>query len=250
MADALYFGHPGNDGDALRWGGALGAATRHLGAFQGHGSVASPHGILVTWALMSEGGIQVDRAGRRFSNEHDGYSEQARRVLALPGATAWNVYDRRLHELGLAFDDYRRALRAGAVREGRDATELAAAIGAPELPATLAEVRSLATGAGADRFGRDFTGQPPLAPPLHAVRVTGALFHTQAGWSSTPVRGCCAPTGHRCRTCSPAAARRAGCQGRRITATCPATGCSAPWCSAGWPRAPRSASSAAPPPGA
>ncbi|MBL8671968.1 MAG: FAD-dependent oxidoreductase, partial [Alphaproteobacteria bacterium] len=31
MADAAYFGHPGNQGDAVLWGRALGAATRHMG---------------------------------------------------------------------------------------------------------------------------------------------------------------------------------------------------------------------------
>src|SRR5262249_10494998 len=40
LADALYFGHEGNHGDALLWGVALGAATRHLSGYQGHGSVA------------------------------------------------------------------------------------------------------------------------------------------------------------------------------------------------------------------
>ena len=33
---------------------------------------------------------------------------------------------------------------------------------------------------GPDRFGRHFD-TPPLAPPFHGVRVTGALFHTQGG---------------------------------------------------------------------
>ena len=33
---------------------------------------------------------------------------------------------------------------------------------------------------GRDGFGRTFNG-PPLAPPFHAVKVTGALFHTQGG---------------------------------------------------------------------
>ena len=60
MADALYFGHAGNQGDAVLWARELGAATRHLCGYQGHGSVAHPHGILVTWALMMEGGIQVN----------------------------------------------------------------------------------------------------------------------------------------------------------------------------------------------
>ncbi|MGI9415383.1 MAG: FAD-dependent oxidoreductase, partial [Hyphomicrobiales bacterium] len=81
MDEALYFGHAGNRGDALLWGQRLGAATRHLSGYQGHGSVATPHGILVTWALMMEGGIQVNAKGVRFSNEHEGYSEQAVQVL-------------------------------------------------------------------------------------------------------------------------------------------------------------------------
>src|SRR4051794_20082517 len=32
-----------------------------------------------------------------------------------------------------------------------------------------------------DGFGRCFVGVPELQAPLHAVRVTGALFHTQGG---------------------------------------------------------------------
>ena len=76
IADALYFGHAGNQGDAVAWGTALGAAVRDMTAYQGHGSVATPHGVLITWALMMEGGFQVNSQGRRFSNEHLGYSEQ------------------------------------------------------------------------------------------------------------------------------------------------------------------------------
>jgi fumarate reductase flavoprotein subunit len=57
MAGALYFGHPGNQGDAVRWGRELGAELAHLGAYQGHGSVATPHNILITWAVIMRGGI-------------------------------------------------------------------------------------------------------------------------------------------------------------------------------------------------
>lgn len=171
MAQALYFGHAGNQGDAMRWGKALGAAVRHMGAYQGHGSVATPHGILITWALMTEGGIQVNAEGERFSNEHLGYSEQCLPVLAQPGGHAWCIYDERLHRMALGFPDYRDAVAAGAVRP---APEL------PRLPETLAKVREYAAGKP-DPFGRDFTSKPPLEPPLHGVKVTGALFHTQGG---------------------------------------------------------------------
>ncbi|MGE0719914.1 MAG: FAD-dependent oxidoreductase [Alphaproteobacteria bacterium] len=183
MAGARYFGHAGNRGDAVAWGTALGAAIGHMGAYQGHGSVAVPQEALVTWAIMMEGGIQVNVLGRRFSNEHGGYSEQAVHVLAQPGGIAWNVYDGRLHELAMGFEDYRRAAEAGAVRIAPDATELARICGAPAdaLAATLRAAEQAAAGAEHDPFGRDFTGRPPLVPPYRAVRVTGALFHTQGG---------------------------------------------------------------------
>ena len=183
IAEALYFGHPGNEGDALLWGEALGAATRHLGAYQGHGSVATPHGILITWALMMEGGIQVNCQGRRFANEHQGYSEQAVAVLAQPGATAWNIFDERLHKMGLEFADYRHAWELGAIRTAATASELAALVKLPatELHTTLAQAHDLAEKNQSDQFGRSFTWQTALKPPYYAVQVTGALFHTQGG---------------------------------------------------------------------
>lgn len=183
MADAIYFGHSGNQGDAVVWGTGLGAAVNHLSGYQGHGSVAHPHGILITWALMMEGGVQVNIRGERFSNEHAGYSEQAAHVLAQPEGIAWNIYDRRLHELGQGFEDYRNAEAVGAIRHGGDAAELAAntALPAAALKATLSQVTEMVGGISDDVFGRGFTSKPALAPPYYAVKVTGALFHTQGG---------------------------------------------------------------------
>jgi fumarate reductase flavoprotein subunit len=171
VADALYFGHTGNQGDALRWGEKLGAASAGMSAYQGHGSVATPHGILITWALMIEGGIQVNERGERFTNEHVGYSEACLPVLRQPGGAAWCVYDGRLHQLGMTFPDYQEAHRAGAVKKDPSF---------PLLNKTLERVRSYA-GGQQDPFGRDFSGKPSLAPPYYAIKVTGALFHTQGG---------------------------------------------------------------------
>ncbi|GHE03249.1 3-ketosteroid dehydrogenase [Defluviimonas sp. 20V17] len=183
MATAPYFGHPGNRGDALLWGQALGAAVADLSGCQGHGSVAHPHGVLITWALMSEGGIQVNAEGRRFADESRGYSEQALDVLAQPGGIAWCVFDERLLELARAFPDFRTAESAGAVLKGANAVSLARAAGLPAgaLAETLGACMAHAQGRGRDRLGRDFTIGPALAPPFYAVRVTGALFHSQGG---------------------------------------------------------------------
>jgi fumarate reductase flavoprotein subunit len=183
MAGANYFGHAGNQGDAIVWGEALGAATADLGSFQGHGSVAHPHRILISWALMMEGGVQVNRDGERFSNEHRGYSEQGRRVMAQPGGVAWNIIDSRLHALGEDFQDFQSAVAAGALRTAATVDELAQLCDLPgeALAATLAETARLAAGEGVDAFGRDFSAKPALMPPYHAIRVTGSLFHTQGG---------------------------------------------------------------------
>ena len=183
MKDALYFGHPGNQGEAILWGEQLGAVPAHLSGYQGHGSVAHPHGILVTWALMMEGGIQVNINGRRFSNEHQGYSEQAVAVLAQPEKTAFNIFDARLCELGRKFEDFRNAEDSGAVITASSVTELANRIGVDEtaLADTLQDCGALANSGAPDSFGRRFDPATLLAPPYSAVRVTGALFHTQGG---------------------------------------------------------------------
>ncbi|MEJ2119136.1 MAG: FAD-dependent oxidoreductase [Alphaproteobacteria bacterium] len=183
IANALYFGHAGNLGEGIDWGAALGAATRDMSGYQGHGSIAHPHGIQITWALMMEGGFQVNLLGERFSNEHQGYSEQAVFVQDQPEGVVFDIYDARIHELGMTFDDYRTAFEAGAVKTGDTAEALADATGLPAdaLARTIAETQSFARGERPCPFGRDFTGQAPLAPPYYAVRVTAALLHTQGG---------------------------------------------------------------------
>ncbi len=183
LAGMEYFGHTGNQGDAVLWGESLGAELQDMGAFQGHGSVAHPHGVLITWALMMEGGIQVNLNGERFSNEHQGYSEQSVSVWAQPEHLAWNLYDERLHQLGREFDDYRNAESMGAILQAADEAELARVTGLPEatLRQTLEDTRRFQAQAATDPFGRNFSEKPGLQPPYYAVKVTCALFHTQGG---------------------------------------------------------------------
>lgn len=183
IAQAEYAGHTGNQGDAVLWGQQLGAAIADMGAYQGHGSWATPHGQLVTWALMVEGGVQVNAEGRRFWNEHEGYSEASQHVIAQPGRFAWNVYDQRLHNLGMTFPDYQELCKAGAIREAYSMGALAGQLQIPAGPLeeTLYNVAAMQGGELGCPYGRDFTGKPALTAPYYAVKVTGALFHTQGG---------------------------------------------------------------------
>ncbi|MDP9901599.1 FAD-dependent oxidoreductase [Variovorax ginsengisoli] len=177
MAEATFGGHVGNDGSAILWGEALGARLRDLGGYQGHGSWVTPQGALMSWAVMMEGGVQINAEGRRFHDETLGYSEAAVRVLAQPGGVAWNVFDTPLLALARSFPDFCDAEAAGALRRCETAQALAACIGCDPatLQATLEGLRSTAAQPDGRRFPRG------LDAPYFAVKVTGALFHTQGG---------------------------------------------------------------------
>ena len=183
MRDAPFAGHTGNDGSAIAWGRALGARLADLGGYQGHGSWATPHGTLVSWALMMEGGIQLNAHGERFHDETGGYSEAAVHVLAQPGGVAWNVFDGPILALARGFPDFVEAEAAGAVKTCANAEALAALIGAD---ASKIIANCASTTRAIDRFdtkdgAAEASPKRALQAPFYAVKVTGALFHTQGG---------------------------------------------------------------------
>jgi fumarate reductase flavoprotein subunit len=184
VRDGLYFGGDHSLGDALDIGERLGADVGFLDSYQGHGSVATPHGVLVTWTTMMNGAFLVNANGERFGDETTGYSEFGVQVLAQPDAVAWLIYDETVHERALPFDDYQQLIEADGIRWAADAVDLAALIGCDEaaITNTLASVSAYTSGAETDPLGRTLWPHA-LETPIAAVKVTGALFHTQGGLS-------------------------------------------------------------------
>lgn len=182
IAGGTYHGGDASVGDALRIGERHGLDLAYLDAYQGHGSLASPHGILLTWATVMHGAILVNQAGERFADETVGYSEFAAKTLAQPSGIAWMVFDERIDRACRSFADYQDVVSSHAVRWAVDVAGLAGQIGADEhvLAATLEAAGAAASSRRPDAFGRDVWGEP-LGAPYAAVRVTGALFHTQGG---------------------------------------------------------------------
>lgn len=178
-----YFGHEGNMGEGIQWGMALGAAVGCMDAFQGYGALAEPQGIIVNYETVMHGGIIVNTEGRRFSHEAADISAQALNVLPQPEGIGWVVFDDERRALVEALPEFRSLLALGAVRSADAPAALAEVMRVPAeaFGQTIAEVRRMAEGAMDCPFGRDFTAKPPLRGRLHAIRTTGALFHTQGG---------------------------------------------------------------------
>ena len=128
------------------------------------------------------------RSGRRFSDESQGYSEQAAEVMRGADGLAFEVFDERIAAIARQFPDFRDAEKAGAILRAGTIDALAAAIGAPSeaLHAELDHIASARASQTPDRFGRTFHAGSELKPPFLAIKVTGALFHTQGGLMITP----------------------------------------------------------------
>ncbi|MDX2378654.1 MAG: FAD-binding protein [Acidimicrobiia bacterium] len=184
VSEGLYFGGDHSLGDALDIGEQIGADTGFLDSYQGHGSVATPHGVLLTWTTMMNGAFLVNADGHRFGDESTGYSEFAVQVIAQPGSVAWVIYDQHVHERALPFADYQQLVEADGIRWAAESAAVAEIIGcdAVAVEATLDDVADVTAGERSDAFGRGVWPRT-LQPPYAVVKVTGALFHTQGGLS-------------------------------------------------------------------
>jgi fumarate reductase flavoprotein subunit len=184
MSRARYHGHEGNTGEGIAWGEEMGAATADMGSYQALGSLAEPQALVMPHTLLIGGGVQVNTLGQRFENELHDISGQTLTILDQPGAVCWMVYDQRLHEAALAeFQEYRDAESINTAKRAPTLQALAEQMKVPvdEFEKSLLDVQRCCEQGLEDSFGRTFKPEQRLQAPYYAIRVTGALFHTQGG---------------------------------------------------------------------
>lgn len=183
MANARYHGHEGNDGGGIRLGQALGAAVGDMGSYQGYAMLTDPHGISVPPGVLFEGGVIVNRDGERFIDESADIAGMVHPLLAQPGGQCWVIYDAAIEARCIHIPELSTLNELGAPRHGTGFEELAATIDVPAqtLNQVVAEARDAADAGRPDRFGRDWGSDRPPQGDLRAMRVTGALYHTQGG---------------------------------------------------------------------
>jgi len=182
-ADAWYNGHEGAHGDAMIFGQRIGAALADMGSYQGYGMLTDPQGISVPPGVIVEGGLMVNTRGERFVDEMQDIAGMVHPVLAQPGGQGWVVFDAAI-EARCAYIPETAQLKAlNAAKVADSVPELAKAMGvdAAALEAALGDAHAARTEGRADAVGRRWDADTPPAPPYHALKVRGAIYHTQGG---------------------------------------------------------------------
>ena len=183
MADARNNGHEGSQGTAVTIGEALGAQLGDMGSYQGYAMLTDPQGISVSPQVLIEGGVLVNADGQRFVDETEDIAGMVHQVLAQPDGGAWTIYDARIEETTAYTPDMAALMGLNAAKQGDSAEELAAKLGIPAaaLAATLAEAHAARREGRADAAGRVWGEEIPPQGALRALRVVGAIYHTQGG---------------------------------------------------------------------
>lgn len=173
--DDFFSGVSTSTGDALQWALDLGATTRHMTSFLGHGLVVPGHGTRLNPALPFRGALLVTPEGTRFVDEHKhGYSSLGAIIREMPGKRASIIWPQSLHDRVMNIEMMRESEQAGAFAryDSLDALCQALAIDPAGLAATLAEFESVD-----DVLGT----RTRLEFPLYAAPITSGILTTQGG---------------------------------------------------------------------
>lgn len=192
LAGLPYYGAPGNTGDGIRWGAALGAQLENMDTYLAYGAMAqlgdAPASFesLFSWTVPEKGGIIVDLHGRRFGDEGLGYSAFTDEMIEHAGGIGHVVFDQRILDYVTHYEQRFRLLATAPdspihVEHNVEALAQHCKIPAAALATTIEEYNSAALGDAPDPFGRADFGFAPLQPPYAIARITPGVFTTLGG---------------------------------------------------------------------
>ncbi len=183
MATARNNGHEGSQGIAVTLGEKLGGALADMGSYQGYAMLAEPQGISVPPGVIVEGGVIVNIAGQRFTDESADIAGMVHPVMAQPGAHCWVVFDAAIEARCGYIPETQALIALNAAKTADCLEDLAGQIGVEPaaLSATLADARTAQAEGRPDAQGRLWGDDVPPAAPFRALKVVGAIYHTQGG---------------------------------------------------------------------
>jgi fumarate reductase flavoprotein subunit len=178
-----YNGHEGSEGDAILLGERLGAGLGDMGSYQGYAMLTDPQGISVPPPVLIEGGVIVNRTGARFTDESADIAGMVHPLADQPDGLGWVIYDAQTEARCAHIPELAALMDINAQKASETVEGLAVLIGADPgaLATALADAWDAAARGGFDSLGRFWATDSPPSGSYRALRVTGALYHTQGG---------------------------------------------------------------------
>ena len=178
-----YNGHEGSHGDAILLGEKLGAALGDLGSYQGYAMLTDPQGISVPPPVLLEGGLIVNSLGDRFTDETLDIAGMVLPLCHQPEARGWVIFDAEIERRCAHIPETIALIELSAAKTAGSIEDLARQIGvdSERLEDSLNSAHDAARAGRADPLGRQWGKDSPPIAPYRALRVTGALYHTQGG---------------------------------------------------------------------
>lgn len=183
MAAARNNGHEGSQGTGIIVGEKLGAAFGDMSAYQGYAMLTEPQGLPVPPGVPVAGGILVNIEGKRFTDETADIAGMVHPVLQQPGDYVWVIYDDRIEKDVDYIPEIIELNKLNAPKFAGSEEELSQVLDVPfaALSATLEDARAAQSAGEPDSLGRLWDKDIPPAPRFRALKVVGAIFHTQGG---------------------------------------------------------------------
>jgi fumarate reductase flavoprotein subunit len=178
-----YNGHEGSHGEAILLAEQMGAVMVDMGSYQGYAMLTDPQGISVPPPVLIEGGVIVNRLGDRFTDESDDIAGMVHPLAQQPDGMGWVIYDERIETLCAVIPELAQLMELKASKGADSIDGLAALTGtdSARLATTLEGAQYAAAQGAVDAFGRDWRDNRPPQGRYRALKVTGALYHTQGG---------------------------------------------------------------------
>ena len=124
MADAPTIGAKTNTGEGILWGMDAGAAVDQMTGYQGRDCIFED-GTRLTPGVINEGGIAVNKTGKRFVNEEQDYSQLAAVYRAQPDSFAVFIWDERIQHMTENMHVMKESMRKGGIEIRDTVAEIA-----------------------------------------------------------------------------------------------------------------------------
>lgn len=169
---------PGATGDGILWGMDLGADTAAMNAYQGYAPISFESHKSLGSAFLDNGGILVNKDGKRFINEYVGYSPLATAIVNQEDYFAYMIWDKNIADMDIPAV---KNIGEDELIEAKNIEDLAGKTGINKenLQKEFDKYQE-----GIEK-GEDYLNRTKLPKafeaPFYAVKVTGDYRHTQGG---------------------------------------------------------------------